>query len=437
MVAIVFIGPTISAQEVGEVLDAECWPPAAQGDIYRALQTNPRAIGLIDGYFDGVASVWHKEILFALQQGVAVFGASSMGALRAAELHDFGMTGLGRIFESYKSGETEDDDEVAVVHGPAELGYVPLSEPMVNVRATLARAVSSGALSTDDANALSERAKALDYRQRTWPQIVTGGESEALPDWVSEHRVDQKKEDALALLDAIKQELHHPSAPAPHTFTFENTLLWQQGTASWTNRQAAPERERRVLDELLFSEAHGSVRRHALARKLAVELAYERQIEVSAAERREITREFREQASLLSAADLRAWLASNELSEDEFKALLVEEVCFQDLANQDPDLNDAHALGVLKLEGGYEALARRAESKVDTLEGAGRAGASLDDAALSAEALEDWYFGNRPDFAGYGSLDAFLAAHGLQSIDEFHTILLMEYLYLEVIGPNR
>ena len=57
-------------------------------------------------------------------------GAGSIGALRAAELEAFGMVGEGRIFEAYRSGVLEpydtpfeDDDEVAVVHAPAELGY--------------------------------------------------------------------------------------------------------------------------------------------------------------------------------------------------------------------------------------------------------------------------------------------------------------------------
>jgi hypothetical protein len=40
-----------------------------------------------------------------------------MGALRAAELHTFGMVGVGRVFEGYRDGVYEDDDEVAVVHG--------------------------------------------------------------------------------------------------------------------------------------------------------------------------------------------------------------------------------------------------------------------------------------------------------------------------------
>ena len=45
-------------------------------------------------------------------------GASSMGALRAAELSQFGMVGIGEVYQAFKLGRLEDDDEVAIVHGP-------------------------------------------------------------------------------------------------------------------------------------------------------------------------------------------------------------------------------------------------------------------------------------------------------------------------------
>ncbi len=62
------------------------------------MEAGYRTLLLIDGYFHQVPSVQHKEILYALHQGLAVFGCSSMGALRAAELADFGMVGIGRVF---------------------------------------------------------------------------------------------------------------------------------------------------------------------------------------------------------------------------------------------------------------------------------------------------------------------------------------------------
>ena len=146
MTVIVFVGPTLPANEVLRQLDATILPPVQQGDVYRAVQQHHRAIGIIEGFFEGVPSVWHKEILWAIQQGIPVYGSASMGALRAAELADFGMIGVGRIFRDYHDGTLQDDDEVAVLHSPAELGFKPLSEPMVSVRATVGQAVETGVL---------------------------------------------------------------------------------------------------------------------------------------------------------------------------------------------------------------------------------------------------------------------------------------------------
>ena len=90
-------------------------------------------------------AVWHKEILPALDEGIAVFGAASMGALRAAELDAFGMIGVGDIYAGYRDGVLEDDDDVAIAHATAEEGFRELSDAMVNIRAT-ARAAERAAV---------------------------------------------------------------------------------------------------------------------------------------------------------------------------------------------------------------------------------------------------------------------------------------------------
>src|SRR6185295_3890747 len=92
---VLFTGPTLSPREACQRLEAVCLPPAAQGDVYRASLRRPFAIGIIDGYFERVPAVWHKEILWAMSEGIHVFGSASMGALRAAELALFGMIGVG------------------------------------------------------------------------------------------------------------------------------------------------------------------------------------------------------------------------------------------------------------------------------------------------------------------------------------------------------
>jgi hypothetical protein len=110
---IIYVGPSLYNVAI-EHLPGELWrPPAGQGDILRAAIEKPKQIVLIDGVFHQQLAVWHKELVYALLEGVVCIGASSMGALRAAELHRYGMIGIGKIFEMYRDGE-EDDSLVAM-----------------------------------------------------------------------------------------------------------------------------------------------------------------------------------------------------------------------------------------------------------------------------------------------------------------------------------
>ena len=149
MSVILFAGPSLPPAARPEVPGAIWHGPARKGDVRRAAEERPDAIGLIDGYFEVVPSVWHEEILWALDRGIRVYGAASIGALRAAELDVYGMVGVGRIYEMFRDGELEDDDEVALLHGPEELGYLPLTEAMVNIRATMEEAVRARVLPAD------------------------------------------------------------------------------------------------------------------------------------------------------------------------------------------------------------------------------------------------------------------------------------------------
>ena len=108
----IFAGPTISATEAGRKLKAVYLPPAAEGDVCRVVLEGARAIGIIDGYFQSVPAVRHKEILWAMSRGIHVFGSASIGALRAAELAPFGMEGVGTVFELYRDGTLEEDGEL-------------------------------------------------------------------------------------------------------------------------------------------------------------------------------------------------------------------------------------------------------------------------------------------------------------------------------------
>ena len=215
MTIILFTGPTLSAADARAEIDAVCLPPAAEGDVYRAAIERPQAIGIIDGYFEAVPAVWHKEILAAMADGIHVFGSASIGALRAAELAPFGMEGVGSIFEAFRDGRLLDDDEVAVLHGPAETGYVALSDAMVNIRATLERAPAEGIIDAAIASELTAIAKRTHYKDRRYDQLLRLGQAaglaaadlSALRDWLPDGRVDRKRLDALEMLRTMRRRL--------------------------------------------------------------------------------------------------------------------------------------------------------------------------------------------------------------------------------------
>ncbi|WP_137128995.1 TfuA-like protein [Rhizobium sp. FY34] len=225
---VVFVGPSLPDAASHAAPGVDVRPPARQGDLMEAFAGGAKVVGLIDGYFEMVAPVWHKEILYLLSQGVAVIGASSMGALRAAECAPFGMIGIGRIFEDYASGIRVDDADVALQHGPAELGYPPLTVPFVNVEATLGKALSLGLLSADECHALQSVAGQMFYKTRSWKSlsIQAGFDWPRIRSMLALAGVDQKKQDALQLLDAMtklpdKQDL-------PGDWTFNATPLWRK-----------------------------------------------------------------------------------------------------------------------------------------------------------------------------------------------------------------
>lgn len=224
---VVFVGPSLPDARDRAAPGIEIRPPACQGDVMRAIRQGATAIGLIDGLFEFVAPVWHKELLYALCDGIPVMGAASMGALRAAECAAFGMTGIGRIFEDYRDGRRVDDGDVALLHGPAELGYPAVTIPIVNIDATLERAHEIGLLGKTDVRLLASAARGIFFKERRWDQVVesAGFDWREIGPLVARSRVDQKRQDALALLVAMTDEVWRP---AVGDWEFRATPLWRK-----------------------------------------------------------------------------------------------------------------------------------------------------------------------------------------------------------------
>jgi hypothetical protein len=229
---VVFVGPTVpdAGQLIG--VDTTVRPPAVQGDIIQAVRDGATVIGLIDGNFEYVAPIWHKEILFALAKGISVLGASSMGALRAAECDCFGMIGIGSIYGSYARGELVDDADVAQLHAPAELGYRALTEPLVNVRATLDHLLCMRLITNDEWQELLCSATSIFFKKRTWTSIAAEAKLQApsrkstVEELLKKHTVDLKRKDALTLLARLSEIPDRRSDPTSN-WEFQVTSMWR------------------------------------------------------------------------------------------------------------------------------------------------------------------------------------------------------------------
>ncbi|MGF1552994.1 MAG: TfuA-like protein [Paracoccaceae bacterium] len=440
MSPVVFAGPTIAAGEIRAIGAFEVRPPAAMGDVACAVREGHRRIGVIDGYFGGAASVWHKEILWAIRQGVQVFGAASMGALRAAELHRFGMRGCGEVFEAFRDGRLEDDDEVALVHGPGALGYPPLSVPMVNIRASLAGAGASGVLDADEARCLADALKATFYPERSWAGVLDAAERllsprvrDALGAWLDGGRIDQKKRDAVAMLRAMLAEADRP---APE-FAFEWSVMWDKAHAWCVARDAAREAERDaaagVLDELrLEPVAYRRLERLALARHLATAPA--RGAVPDDASLSRALGALRAARGLGSRRALDDWLSRNDLGEAGLRRLLTGEVAVEARARDAGRALDGAMLDERRLSGAYPRLAGRAGAKREALEAARRAGGGRLPPLPPRSILRGWFsesvLSERPD----EDAAALHVRLGLPDAEACDALIAAEFLFRRLEG---
>jgi len=226
-----FAGPSLYAFQ-GDISPIDRFGPIAMGGLFRAVESGYTRVGIVDGMFGNVPSVWHKEILFALSEGVQVVGAASMGALRAVELAGLGMHGLGRIYRMFRCGAWTDDDEVAVLHAPAELGYRPLSDAMANIRFTLRRLARGPWIGRDLEVSLVAAMKAKHFSVRTREALrgearrLTGATAVGLMEVYDQHYLDAKALDAAMLVDYLSRP--PPPARSGPVPAFLRTSHWRR-----------------------------------------------------------------------------------------------------------------------------------------------------------------------------------------------------------------
>jgi TfuA protein len=164
----VFCGPSLPPEDRISASGVFFLPPAARGDVTRAAERYDSLL-LIDGVFHHDLAPSPRECYRAAQRA-RCFGASSLGALRAAECRPFGFVPLGIVARWYLRAVIDGDDEVAVLVDPCT--QRALTVPSVNVRYVARLAVRRGILSPREAGSLVDRARDIFYMERTWDDVV-------------------------------------------------------------------------------------------------------------------------------------------------------------------------------------------------------------------------------------------------------------------------
>jgi hypothetical protein len=214
---IIFLGPSLSHEKARKIFDADYRAPARKGDFLR-LAADFDVVGMAVGFVDGVflqdypptpIEVYH----LARKNGVHLAGAASLGALRAVELEKFGMVGIGKIFQLYKTGKLNADDEVAVTFA-SEGDYQLQSEAMIDIRYNLYLAHKKGLISEKAKSLLVKLAKEIYFPHRKYMYILEEARSKypmleseinSFGSYIRSNRKSLKEMDAIRLVKYLKE----------------------------------------------------------------------------------------------------------------------------------------------------------------------------------------------------------------------------------------
>lgn len=211
---IIYLGPTLSREEAIRILDADYRDPAKKGDFLMLSRDSDekKYVGFVDGVFlhdypPSPIEVYH----LATRKNIELIGASSLGALRAVELEKFGMKGIGKIFQLYKNGIINADDEVAVTF--ARENNILQSEAMIDIRFNLFLAYKKGIITNQTKKRIAKIAKNIYFPFRNYEDIIKltqqqfpsiYNELESFRSYILKNRDSLKARDAIKLLKYLK-----------------------------------------------------------------------------------------------------------------------------------------------------------------------------------------------------------------------------------------
>jgi hypothetical protein len=314
---LVYLGPSLPLARAREILpEAIYHPPARQGDIVTdVVNLNPTHILLVDGSFRENLSPWHKELVYALQCVKAIYGAASMGALRASELDWLGMIGVGQIYNWYRDGVTEDDAEVAVSYAELPSGdYKCLTVPLVDIRAGV------NAVKDNKAEAFFAAAQKVNYMDRTKQvcEQLWGG-----PDFPM---IPQKAIDTIALLESfreLKPESEPKLKPTPDHLSRFFQALYERDRRIEVSGESIPQQH---IDAyvLLHHPEYERICWDSSNHELALMLCDLLLVTVSIEEVERENIRFQQRSGIETPAEFSSYLSANGWSQSEYNRLIIQ-----------------------------------------------------------------------------------------------------------------
>ena len=214
---IIFLGPSLSHEKARKIFQADFRGPAKKGDLLRASGDidDSTIVCLVDALFLQDYPPSPIEVYqLMLNKNIKLYGAASLGALRAVELEKFGMIGMGKIFELYKKGKLTADDEVAVtfVEGEHQLQ----SEAMIDIRFNLFLAHRMGIINEITKKTIAKVAKNIYFPYRNYTDILDQTEKQypaiskdlkSFRTYIIKNRQSLKERDTIKLINYVKSLL--------------------------------------------------------------------------------------------------------------------------------------------------------------------------------------------------------------------------------------
>jgi hypothetical protein len=220
---IIFIGPSLNQDKARKIFQADYRAPAKKGDLIMLLTSTlsksedahnlTNFVGLVDGLFLQDYPPTPIEVYQLLsQKNFQVVGGASIGALRAVELEKFGMVGIGKIFELFRNGATDADDEVAVTFQQGAGGDIQ-SEAMIDIRFNLFVACRRKIITERVKRIIAKIAKSIYFPYRNYTHILQqtrlefpelSTQLDSFSAYINENRLSLKEHDAIKVVEYIK-----------------------------------------------------------------------------------------------------------------------------------------------------------------------------------------------------------------------------------------